>query len=518
MRWPDFSRYGFQVFAMQRFLDEGEERRLHVVGDNLRIAFQKRLESVGFVYDEAAGQWMRNAEGFRMQDLMQQFPHAGILDVPREDVVVVVDSRQETLESLSEPEEETSDEHATAGTGTAEGRDLPAPGGDEPVGRGGVSDSGSRGATADEGGQAEPRGDLSGIAAGGAGDPSAVDAHGSEGAQAQEDGPDDGSAVAQPAPESEDHGPDAPAGGGGNDDRGADVGSGDRDGAGDAQASDELILESARFAAQHTMEAFLQARLEQNRYRAHLEEDPEAMERFREIEGVRWKQGIEAAAQAGLRASDAALDDYIAHYGEQAFHAVFRGIAEQEDYLPPSAREEGDSQPTTSDSGSPDPGAGDSTPRPENFRIHDLLDEAFSGTFDPNTRAMENVRAMEILFQYRDDPDANPPQEDKESLARYVGWGGMPKIMEVVESEAHPDQVRTVFRMRKVPDGVIEAGLRLRGMREEGSLSDREFRALRRSVLNAHYTDDRRDCPVALSPGQHREHGIREIPGPPGIL
>ena len=105
---------------------------------------------------------------------------------------------------------------------------------------------------------------------------------------------------------------------------------------------------------------------------------------------------------------------------------------------------------------------GDRYPR-ENYRIP----LGTIGVGGASVKLADNLRAIEQLKKLADNGIAVAGSEEKDILARYVGWGGLPQIF---------DPKHTAW---------AEQNAALRGM-----LSDAEYAKARRSTQDAHYTSE----------------------------
>lgn len=114
--------------------------------------------------------------------------------------------------------------------------------------------------------------------------------------------------------------------------------------------------------------------------------------------------------------------------------------------------------------------------RGQNYRIGPDEDIA-SGS--PRVRAANNVKAIELALELERGDQAATPDQQK-SLARYVGWGGLPNVFNEKRYEFH--DVRS--RLKEL-------------------LSPSQYESARASVINAHYTSQ----PVVRSVW----HGLTEL-------
>src|SRR5208283_3078897 len=86
------------------------------------------------------------------------------------------------------------------------------------------------------------------------------------------------------------------------------------------------------------------------------------------------------------------------------------------------------------------------------------------GEGGPKLKFQKNIAAIETLRQL-DAEERQATPEEKAALVKYVGWGAMPQVFDVDNTDWRKEQ----FRLSKI-------------------LSDEEHRSARATTLNAHYT------------------------------
>ena len=91
----------------------------------------------------------------------------------------------------------------------------------------------------------------------------------------------------------------------------------------------------------------------------------------------------------------------------------------------------------------------------------------------PKARFKTNIEAIQLL-KVLEAEGRNPTREEKESLSRYVGWGGIPQAFDASDMEG--------VQVRLDPNWARERAQ----LRE--ALTPEEYRAARSSTQNAHYT------------------------------
>ena len=102
--------------------------------------------------------------------------------------------------------------------------------------------------------------------------------------------------------------------------------------------------------------------------------------------------------------------------------------------------------------------------KPENYRI---TPEDRLGVGGAKTKFADNIAAIRLLKQLRDNNAALATPEEQKMLVRYVGWGGLPQVFD-------PNNDQWAAEYREL----------------QGLLSPDDYTAARRSTQDAHYTSE----------------------------
>ncbi len=101
---------------------------------------------------------------------------------------------------------------------------------------------------------------------------------------------------------------------------------------------------------------------------------------------------------------------------------------------------------------------------PKNLNAYRITEADRLGEGGPKLKFQKNIAAIETLRQL--DAEERPATpEEKATLVKYVGWGAMPQVFDVDNTDWRKEQ----FRLSEI-------------------LSDEEHRSARATTLNAHYT------------------------------
>ena len=101
---------------------------------------------------------------------------------------------------------------------------------------------------------------------------------------------------------------------------------------------------------------------------------------------------------------------------------------------------------------------------PKNLNSYRITEADRLGEGGPKLKFQKNIAAIETLRQL--DAEERPATpEEKATLVKYVGWGAMPQVFDVDNTDWRKEQ----FRLSEI-------------------LSDEEHRSARATTLNAHYT------------------------------
>ncbi len=101
---------------------------------------------------------------------------------------------------------------------------------------------------------------------------------------------------------------------------------------------------------------------------------------------------------------------------------------------------------------------------PKNLNAYRITEADRLGDGGPKLKFQKNIAAIETLRQL--DAEERPATpEEKATLVKYVGWGAMPQVFDVDNTDWRKEQ----FRLSEI-------------------LSDEEHRSARATTLNAHYT------------------------------
>ena len=101
---------------------------------------------------------------------------------------------------------------------------------------------------------------------------------------------------------------------------------------------------------------------------------------------------------------------------------------------------------------------------PKNLNAYRITEADRLGEGGPKLKFQKNIAAIETLRQL-DAEERSATPEEKATLVKYVGWGAMPQVFDVDNTDWRKEQ----FRLSEI-------------------LSDEEHRSARATTLNAHYT------------------------------
>ena len=135
---------------------------------------------------------------------------------------------------------------------------------------------------------------------------------------------------------------------------------------------------------------------------------------------------------------------------------------------------------------------------PTDYVLTEAAEANLAAPYQPARRFADNVSALETLANLvnsRGELQRSASPEEAERLARYVGWGGLPKIVDDIRRirtrnrrSNNESLAATVAHLDLDGEGDDDDYVRLVSLFETPVLDEKRWRAIEESTLNAHYT------------------------------